>query len=51
MKEKAIVWNEKTLHDYLEFPKNFVPEIHKTFHSIKKAEDRNDMIAFLATLK
>lgn len=51
MKEKAVVWDEKTLHDYLEFPQKFVPETQKAFHNIKKAEDRSNIIAFLAALK
>ncbi|KYM85198.1 Cytochrome c-1, partial [Atta colombica] len=51
MKEKAIVWNEKTLNDYLEVPKKFVPGTSMAFSGVKKTEDRNDLIAFLATLK
>ncbi|GAB1865914.1 Cytochrome c [Camponotus japonicus] len=51
MKEKAVVWDEKSLNDYLEFSKKFVPGTKKAFHDIKKAEDRRDLIAFLATLK
>lgn len=51
MKEKAVVWNEKTLNDYLEFPQKFIPGTKKAFFGVKKAEDRRDLIAFLATLK
>lgn len=51
MKEKAIVWNEKTLNDYLELPKKFVPGTKMAFLGLKKAEDRSDLIAFLSTLK
>jgi len=50
MKEKAIVWDEKTLNAYLEFPNKFIPGT-KMFYGVKKAEDRRDLIAFLATLK
>lgn len=51
MKEKAIVWDEKTLNDYLEFPKKFIPGTKMVFPGIKRAEDRRDLIAFLATMK
>lgn len=51
MMEKAIVWNEKTLNDYIEFPKKFIPGTTMAFPGVKKAEDRRDLIAFLATLK
>ncbi|XP_071558606.1 cytochrome c [Temnothorax nylanderi] len=51
LKEKAIVWDEKTLNDYLEIPKKFIPGTKMAFYGVKKAEDRRDLIAFLATLK
>ncbi|XP_072753495.1 cytochrome c [Anoplolepis gracilipes] len=51
MKKKAVVWDEKALNDYLEFPKKFVPGTKKAFDGVKKAEDRKDLIAFLTTLK
>jgi len=51
MKEKAVVWDEKSLNDYLEFPKKFILGTKKAFYGIKKAEDRRDLIALLATLK
>ncbi|XP_020283418.1 cytochrome c-like [Pseudomyrmex gracilis] len=50
MKEKNVIWNEKTLNDYMEFPREFIPGTTKMF-SVKKAEDRRDLIAYLATLK
>lgn len=51
MKEKAVVWNEKTLHDYLERPKKFIPGTKMAFLGLKKAEDRSDIIAYLSTFK
>ncbi|XP_025990031.1 cytochrome c [Solenopsis invicta] len=51
IKEKAIIWDEKTLNDYLEFPKKFIPGTTMVFYGVKKAEDRKDLIAFLASLK
>ncbi|XP_011639062.1 cytochrome c, testis-specific-like [Pogonomyrmex barbatus] len=50
IKEKAIVWDEKTLNEFLEFPQKFIPGTKKTFF-VKNAEDRKDLIAFLSTLK
>ncbi|XP_011862362.1 PREDICTED: cytochrome c-like [Vollenhovia emeryi] len=51
MKEKAIIWDEKTLNDYLEFPHKFLPGTTMAFYGVKKAKDRRDLIAFLTTLK
>ncbi|XP_053971591.1 cytochrome c iso-1/iso-2-like [Hylaeus volcanicus] len=51
MKEKGIVWNETTLDEYLEFPRTFIPGTRMVFNGIRKAEDRKDIIAYLATLK
>ncbi|XP_076648282.1 cytochrome c [Halictus rubicundus] len=51
MKNKGITWNEKTLDEYLEYPKQFIPGTRMVFNGIKKAEDRKDIIAYLYTLK
>ncbi|XP_068968617.1 cytochrome c iso-1/iso-2-like [Bombus flavifrons] len=51
MKKKGVVWDENTLNEYLQFPKQFIPGTKMMFNGIKKAEDRRDIIAFLATLK
>ncbi|XP_011704814.1 PREDICTED: cytochrome c-like [Wasmannia auropunctata] len=51
IKEKVIVWDEKTLSDYLKFPKKIIPGTSMVFIGVKKAKDRKDLIAFLATLK
>ncbi|KAG5336407.1 CYC1 protein, partial [Acromyrmex charruanus] len=51
IKQKAIVWNEETLNDYLEDPKKFIPGTSMAFYGVKKTEDRKDLIAFLNTLK
>lgn len=50
MKQKAIVWDEKTMNDYLEFPKKFIPGTRMMFR-VKKAEERKDLIAYLTSLK
>ncbi|XP_011056313.1 PREDICTED: cytochrome c-like [Acromyrmex echinatior] len=51
IKQKAIVWNEETLNDYLEDPKKFIPGTSMAFYGVKRTEDRKDLIAFLNTLK
>ena len=51
MKKKGVVWDEKNLNEYLEFPRQFIPGTKMAFSGIKKAEDRKDIIAFLLTLK
>lgn len=51
MKNKNIVWNETTLDEYLRLPKDFVPGTRMVFTGIKKADERKDVIAYLATLK
>ncbi|XP_043791247.1 cytochrome c, testis-specific-like [Apis laboriosa] len=51
MKNKNIVWNETTLDEYLRLPKDFVPGTRMVFNGIKKADERKDVIAYLATLK
>ncbi|XP_036140164.1 cytochrome c-like [Monomorium pharaonis] len=51
MKESAIVWNEKNLSGYIDYPKKFIPGTSMVFKGVKKSEDRRDIIAFLATLK
>ncbi|XP_076762872.1 cytochrome c, testis-specific [Xylocopa sonorina] len=51
MRKKGVVWDEKTLNEYLEYPKQFIPGTRMMFNGIKKAEERRDIIAYLATLK
>ncbi|XP_034187201.1 cytochrome c, testis-specific [Osmia lignaria lignaria] len=51
MRTKGIVWDEKNLNEYLEFPRQFIPGTRMVFNGIKKAKDRSDLIAYLATLK
>ncbi|CAL7935047.1 unnamed protein product [Xylocopa violacea] len=51
MKRKDVVWDENTLDQFLLLPRQFVPGTSMMFNGIKKAQDRRDVIAFLATLK
>jgi cytochrome c len=43
----GIVWNEQTLFDYLENPKNYIKGTKMNFPGFKKPEDRADVIAYL----
>lgn len=42
-----IVWSHKTLYDYLENPKKYIPGTKMVFAGLKKDGDRADIIAFL----
>ncbi len=47
MKEKAVVWNEASLDEYLTKPKKFVPGGKMAFAGLKKEGQRADVIAYL----
>jgi cytochrome c len=44
-------WDEATLDKYLANPKELVPGNKMAFAGVKKEDDRNNLIAYLATLK
>ena len=44
-KQKGIEWNDKTLFEYLENPKKYIPGTKMAFGGLKKEKDRNDLIA------
>ena len=44
---KGITWSEETLFEYLENPKKYIPGTKMIFAGIKKADERNDLIAYL----
>lgn len=48
MKEAAVTWSEETLDQYLAKPKDFMPGNRMAFAGVKKEEDREDLIAYLA---
>src|SRR5215472_2430310 len=48
MKDANLTWDAKTLDAYLEDPQKFVPGNKMPFPGLKTAQDRTDVIAFLA---
>jgi cytochrome c len=51
MKKADKTWDEKTLDTYLTNPKEMVPGTKMIFAGLKKADERKDLIAYLATQK
>jgi cytochrome c len=51
MKNFNQVWDEKTLDTYLANPRQVVPGTKMIFPGLKNQSDRDDVIAYLATLK
>ncbi len=47
MRESGIVWDEEILNAYLEKPKAVVPKGKMAFPGLKKADDRENVIAYL----
>lgn len=47
MKGSGIVWDEKTIDEYLVKPKTFIPGNKMTFPGLKKEKDRQDVIAYI----
>jgi len=45
--EEGKVWDDATLSAYLEKPRDVVPKTKMAFAGLKKAEDRDDVIAYL----
>ncbi|KAI8065851.1 cytochrome c [Gongronella butleri] len=43
----GVEWNDKTLFDYLENPKKYIPGTKMAFAGFKKPKDRNDVVAYL----
>lgn len=51
MKASGKTWDEATLNAYLADPKAVVPGNKMSFAGLSKEEDRENVIAYLATLK
>ncbi len=45
----GLVWDDPTLHTYLENPKKVVPGTKMAFPGLRTEEERDDVIAYLAT--
>ena len=45
----GLVWDAEALHGFLEKPKSFLPKTKMSFAGLKKAEDRDAIIAYLST--
>lgn len=46
-KSAGVLWGEDTLFAYLENPKKYIKGTKMIFAGLKKAKDRNDLIAYL----
>ncbi|KAI9293354.1 cytochrome-c from the OXPHOS pathway [Neoconidiobolus thromboides FSU 785] len=46
-KNAGVTWDEKSLFDYLENPKKYIPGTKMVFAGLKKAKDRADLVAFI----
>jgi len=51
MKNSSIVWDEKSLDAYIAAPQKALPGTTMPFAGIASQEERNDLIAYLVTLK
>jgi cytochrome c len=50
MKASGIVWDEATMSSYLENSRKMVPKTRMAFPGLKKAEQRDDVIAYLKSV-
>ena len=46
--EEGLVWDEASLDAFLEKPKGFIPKTKMGFAGLRSADDRADVIAYLA---
>ena len=51
MKGSGVTWDVESLDAYLKKPRAFIKKTKMAFAGLKKDKDREDMIAYLATLK
>jgi cytochrome c len=47
LRSSGIVWNDKTLDEWLQDPQRLVPENTMTFQGLKNSQQRADLLAFL----
>lgn len=50
LSNSAVVWDETTLDAFLTRPQAVVPGVRMAFAGLPRAKDRQDLIAYLATL-
>ena len=48
-KNSGVVWEDKTLFDYLLAPKKYIKGTKMVFAGIKKKDERKDLIAYMKT--
>jgi cytochrome c2 len=51
MQKVGLTWNDETLHKYLENPRKVVPGTRMAFAGVRSKKERDDLIAYLKTLK
>jgi cytochrome c len=51
MKDSGLTWNDENLDKYLEAPQQVVKGTRMAFPGLKNPKDREDVIAYLKTLK
>ena len=51
MKNSKIVWRAETLNAYLENPQTYIPGNAMPFPGLPEAKDRQELIAYLQSLK
>lgn len=51
MKDSGLTWDVATLDEYLKKPRALVKKTKMSFPGLKKEKDRNNVIAYLETLK
>ncbi len=49
--EGGLIWDDQTLHDFLEKPRAVIAKTKMSFAGLKKAEDRDAVIAYLSTFE
>lgn len=50
MKASGIVWDDATMSNYLENPRKMLPKTRMAFPGLKKAEQRDNVIAYLKSV-
>ena len=51
MQKSSLTWNDENLHKYLENPRKVIPGTRMAFAGVRGKKERDDLIAYLKTLK